>query len=137
MLGGIFYFYSSFNITLCKQTVETLIRRLVWVCTFCICPTKRTLGVYGLITWFKEMPSRIVCDFNKIFLIAIALPLNNLHTCISTACLLSSYGSFRLSSVDASPSIGLIKLIDCLLVGEPKWHIVQKRTFFCTRKVYG
>ena len=26
MLGGIFHFYSSFNIKLCKQTVETLIK---------------------------------------------------------------------------------------------------------------
>ena len=38
--GDISFFY--------KQTVETLIRRLIWVCTVCICPTKRTLGLYGL-----------------------------------------------------------------------------------------
>ena len=36
-----------------KQTVETLIRRcivrrLVWVSTVCLCPTKRTLGLYEL-----------------------------------------------------------------------------------------
>ena len=53
MLGGIFHFYSSFNRKLCKQTVETLIRgrilwRLIWVCTICLCPTKRTPGIYGL-----------------------------------------------------------------------------------------
>ena len=30
MLGGIFHFYSSFIRTFCKQTVESLIRRLVW-----------------------------------------------------------------------------------------------------------
>ena len=54
MLGGIFHFYSSFNRKLCKQTVETLIRRriilwhLIWVCTICLCPTKRTLDIYGL-----------------------------------------------------------------------------------------
>ena len=51
LLGGIFY--SSFNRKLCRQTVETLIRchilwRLIWVCTICLCPTKRTLGIYGL-----------------------------------------------------------------------------------------
>ena len=45
-------FYSSFNRKLCKQTVETLIRRrilwrLIWVCTICLCPTKMTLGIYG------------------------------------------------------------------------------------------
>ena len=48
-----FRFYSNFNRKLCKQTVETLIRRrilwrLIWVCTICLCPTKRTLGIYGL-----------------------------------------------------------------------------------------
>ena len=53
MLGGIFHFYLSFNRKLCKQTVETLIRRrnlwrLISVCTICQCPTKRTLGIYGL-----------------------------------------------------------------------------------------
>ena len=53
MLGGIFHFYSNFNRKLCKQTVGTLIRpvrlrRLIWVCTICLCPRKRMLGIYGL-----------------------------------------------------------------------------------------
>ena len=48
-----FHFYSNFNITFFQQTVETLIRRrvlrrLIWVCTACLCPTKRALGLYGL-----------------------------------------------------------------------------------------
>ena len=48
-----FFILSSFNRKLCKQTVETLIRRrilwrLIWVCTICLCPTKRTLGIYKL-----------------------------------------------------------------------------------------
>ena len=35
------------------KAVETLIRRgilwrLIWVCTICLCPTKRALGIYGL-----------------------------------------------------------------------------------------
>ena len=52
--GGIFHFDSNFDRLFCKQTVETLIRsrrlrRLIWVCTVCRCPTKRTLGLYGLI----------------------------------------------------------------------------------------
>ena len=47
------YFYSNFNRTFCKQTVETLIRcrilqHLIWVFTVCLCPTKRMLGLYGL-----------------------------------------------------------------------------------------
>ena len=43
LLGGILYFYSNFDRTLCKQTVEILIRRrilgrLIWVCSVCLCP---------------------------------------------------------------------------------------------------
>ena len=54
VLGDIFHFYSNFKRNFCKQTVENLIRRcvlrrLVWFCTVCQCPTKRTLGLYGLI----------------------------------------------------------------------------------------
>ena len=55
MFGGIFHFYSNFKRKSCKQTVETPIRRrvlgrLIWVCTIClhVCPTKRTLGIFGL-----------------------------------------------------------------------------------------
>ena len=52
LFGCKFHFYSNLNRTFCKVTVQTLIRRhslghLVWVCTFCMCPTKRTLGLYG------------------------------------------------------------------------------------------
>ena len=48
-----FYFYSYFNRTYCKQTVESLIRRrvlwcLIWVWTVCLCPTKSRLDLYGL-----------------------------------------------------------------------------------------
>ena len=53
LLGGNFQFYSKFERKSYKQTVETLIRRsvllrMIWVCTICTCPTKRTLGLYGL-----------------------------------------------------------------------------------------
>ena len=53
-VGGIFLFYSNFDRTFYKQTVEILIkrrvsRRLIWVCTVCLCPSKRTLGLYVLI----------------------------------------------------------------------------------------
>ena len=48
----VFLFLFS-NRTFRKQTMEILIRHcvlrcLVWVCTVCLCPTKRTLGLYGL-----------------------------------------------------------------------------------------
>ena len=54
LLGGIYnIFFSNFNTTYCKKKVETLIRRrilrrLISVFTVCICPTKKTLGLYGL-----------------------------------------------------------------------------------------
>ena len=50
--GGIFRVYSNCDRTLCMQTLDTLIRRrilrrLIWVCTVCLCPIKRTLGLCG------------------------------------------------------------------------------------------
>ena len=60
--GILFHFYSISNRNYCWQTVrnycwqtvKTLIRRrvlrrLIWVCTVCLCPKNRTLGLYGLI----------------------------------------------------------------------------------------
>ena len=53
VVGWYFSFlYSILNRLFCKQTVNTLIRRrimrrLIWVCTACLCPTKRTLDLYG------------------------------------------------------------------------------------------
>ena len=49
-----------FDRTFCKQTVETLIRRHImwlhiWVCSVCLCPTKRTLGFNGLIEAYTIM----------------------------------------------------------------------------------
>ena len=48
-----FHIYQNADRTFCKQTVETLIRHrilrcLIWVCTVCLCPTKKTLGLKGL-----------------------------------------------------------------------------------------
>ena len=48
-----FYFYPNFKRNFCRQTVENLIRhcilrRLIWFCNVCRCPTKRVLGLYGL-----------------------------------------------------------------------------------------
>ena len=46
--------FSNFNRTFQRQTVETLIRcrtlHLVWVCTVWQCPTKRTLGLYRIMS---------------------------------------------------------------------------------------
>ena len=60
MLVGtyIFHFYSNFQRKFCKQTVENLIRRcivlrLIWFCTVCRCPTKRMLGLHGLMKMFQ------------------------------------------------------------------------------------
>ena len=52
----LFFILIHFNRTSCKQTVESLIRhcslwRLILVCTISLCPTKRTLGQYGLTTF--------------------------------------------------------------------------------------
>ena len=49
----------NFYRTFCKQTVETLIRYrvllgLIWFCTVYLCPTKRTLGICGLIALYEK-----------------------------------------------------------------------------------
>ena len=51
--GVLFHFYSVSNRYSCKQTVKTLIRRrvlrrLIWVCTVCLCPKNEMVGLYGL-----------------------------------------------------------------------------------------
>ena len=56
VFGDIFRFYSNSNRTLCERRVETLIRRrvlrrLIWVCGVCLCPTRRTLGLHGFTEW--------------------------------------------------------------------------------------
>ena len=48
-----FHFYQVFDRNSCEQTVETLfkrriLRRLIWVCTVCLCPKNGTPGLYGL-----------------------------------------------------------------------------------------
>ena len=67
LLGGSFHFYSHFNRIFCMQTVKTLIRRhvlwrLIWVCTVCLCPTKRTLGLYGLKTNYAG-GKKLICNW--------------------------------------------------------------------------
>ena len=79
---------SNFNRTFSKKTVETLIRRrvlqcLVWVCTVCLCSTKRTLGLYGLKypkhvnNFYKYTPKTLISITIKISirLNALSLPL--------------------------------------------------------------
>ena len=70
-----FNFCSICNWKSCKQTVTTLIRRrmmrrLTWVCTVCLCPTKGTSGLFQLISrndWKRNKTSGN-CDFRRAFL---------------------------------------------------------------------
>ena len=49
LCGSKFKCNSNFKSSFCKQTVETLVlRRLVRVCTVCLCTTKKTLDLNGL-----------------------------------------------------------------------------------------
>ena len=77
LLGCIFHFYSKLNRNFCLQTMEDLIRRLVlrrliWFCTVCPCPTKRTLGLSGLM--FNRVSVRTWLELGKIYT-------NNDHYC--------------------------------------------------------
>ena len=65
LLGVVFHSYLNFDGTSCKHTVENLIRHcslwcLIFACTICRCPTKRTLVKYGLNT-FVVYVTRISC----------------------------------------------------------------------------
>ena len=70
VLGGTFHCYSNSNRIFCEQTVETLIRRrvlrrLIWVCVVCQCPTKRTLDLYGLSftkSSYANVSHELCCD---------------------------------------------------------------------------
>ena len=75
LLGCIFHFYQYYNRSFCKQTVETLIRRhilwhLIWVCTVCLCSTKRTLGLYGLIVLIRIQNSTAEIELSMNFFIS-------------------------------------------------------------------
>ena len=61
-----FQSHSNLEISLFKQTVETqIIRsvlwRLVWVCTVCLCPTKRAPGLYDRI-WVNRYEVKVWLD---------------------------------------------------------------------------
>ena len=43
-----FHFYFIFYRNSCEQTVWSQMRCLIWVYTVCICPKKKTPGLYGL-----------------------------------------------------------------------------------------
>ena len=65
---GVIFIFLNFYRTFCKQTVETLIRYrvllgLIWFCTVYLCPTKRTLGMCGLIALYGKM--RFPCLRNE------------------------------------------------------------------------
>ena len=77
-----FNFYSNANRTFWEQTVETLIvrralRRLIWVCAVCLCPTKRTLGLYGL----SFLSSLLDLETKVFFVILSKIPYNS-YDCI-------------------------------------------------------
>ena len=73
-----FIFYSNFKRHFCKQTVENLImrrilRRLIWFCTACRCPTEQMLGLYGLkvlyFVFHEKVPSIQRTTINKEYLV--------------------------------------------------------------------
>ena len=69
MLGSIVHLHSYLNETFGKQTVSVsgnpirwrVLQRLIWVCTVCLCSTKKTLGLYGLMcSW--GLPGGSLCS---------------------------------------------------------------------------
>ena len=67
LLGGVFHCYSNLDRAIYKQTVETLIRRLVlrhliWVCTVRLFTTKRMLAII----WVKRK-NPYICRNSELF----------------------------------------------------------------------
>ena len=81
-----FHFHSNFKRNFCKQTVKNLIRhrvsrRLIWFCTVCLCPTKRTLGLYRLNTHYHvpvAAKTSVICTE----LIAVAFIVHEFQACL-------------------------------------------------------
>ena len=48
LLGGIFIFIQILKEHSVSKQWRPRMWRLIWVCTVCVCPTKRKLGLYGL-----------------------------------------------------------------------------------------
>ena len=71
----VFHLYSNFRRNFCKQTEENLIRhrilrRLIWFCTVCWCPTKRMLGWFGLTDAGTGASSTLVAPLPGTWLVA-------------------------------------------------------------------
>ena len=74
-LCGIFHFYSNFKRKFCNQTVENqirrrILRRLIWFCTVCRCPTKRTLGLYRLKLLYNRPMRLEFCVWSEVYLLS-------------------------------------------------------------------
>ena len=90
-LGGNFHFYSNFNRPFSKQTVETLIRRrvlrrLIWFCTVCRCPIKRTLGLNELSYTYNLESFKVCCSKCGYYASQTLLILNSTQHEIYSAC---------------------------------------------------
>ena len=62
--------------------MENLIRcsilwHLIWVCTVCLCPTKRTLGLYGLIVARRWVGTQILWHGQRRWLFAWLVKINS------------------------------------------------------------
>ena len=98
--GILFHFYSVFDRNSCYQTVQTLVgrrdlRRLIWVCTVCLCPKNGTLGFNLTRCWMiKTAQSRQSCHKHQLqlyvqFMYSLLIEMSSLwpsftfytHTC--------------------------------------------------------
>ena len=91
---------TSLSYLFCEQAVETLIRRcvlrrLIWICTGCQCPTKRTLGFHGLMNvkpQISRLPSGYMPyntnDITKMWILIIALILTFSTCCPKLNCVI-------------------------------------------------
>ena len=87
---------------------HSILRPLIWVCTVCLCPTKRPLGLYGLVIvsviWMEESTSESIHKFcHLLIMITFANSLDWQNdglgldpNCLTLMVFLLSYGYFIL-----------------------------------------
>ena len=66
--------------------LEASVRRLIWVCTICLCPIKRTLGLYGLMPFLVLQSFRFYC---VLAVLSCSISVLNLFLTVPLVCLLS------------------------------------------------
>ena len=102
-----------------KRTSETLIRRrvlrrLIWVCIVCLCPTKRTPLLYGLRRWYGVTAAN---HGKQTCLDSLLLQFPCVHTQVELRCV---------NWCSTMPCLTTYVVLGVLKIGKPiQWHYMK------------